>query len=236
MAETKKPLIYGKMADILTDIGTIEKTQRNAGQGWMFRGIDQFMNALHPILAKHRVVCIPMVAGESKVETIGKMVHIIQPYAYTFYAEDGSSVSGSMLGQGADPGDKAANKAASAALKYALMQTFMVPTEDMIDGDTDNPDLTGRAEQPKSTKKPPAQRDPKAGKVFKDAVDELAKRDCKGWKCSDDEYRKLWLDAVQLSATKELDSVAEWVKTKGRLQMHTDENGQPIDLLLLENK
>ncbi len=34
-----------------------------------------------------------------------------------------------------DNGDKGANKAISVALKYALLQTFMIPTQEMIDPD-----------------------------------------------------------------------------------------------------
>jgi hypothetical protein len=48
--------------------------------------------------------------------------------SYTFMAEDGSSVITSMAGEASDSGDKATSKALSMALKYALFQTFMIPT------------------------------------------------------------------------------------------------------------
>jgi hypothetical protein len=49
--------------------------------------------------------------------------------AYTFYASDGSSIRAVVVGEASDSADKSSNKAMSAALKYALLQIFCVPTE-----------------------------------------------------------------------------------------------------------
>jgi predicted RNA-binding protein with PIN domain len=48
---------------------------------------------------------------------------------------DWTSVTVTTIGEAADTSDKATNKAMSAALKYALIQTFSVPTKDMDDAD-----------------------------------------------------------------------------------------------------
>jgi hypothetical protein len=56
---------------------------------------------------------------------------------FTFRSsKDGSEVKVSTYGEAMDSGDKATNKAMSAALKYALMQTFTIPTEG--DNDSEN--------------------------------------------------------------------------------------------------
>lgn len=55
---------------------------------------------------------------------------------FTFFAEDGSSVSSTTIGEAMDTGDKSMNKAMSTAYKYALMQIFCIPTEE--DKDTEN--------------------------------------------------------------------------------------------------
>jgi hypothetical protein len=61
---------------------------------------------------------------------------------YDFFAEDGSKVTvGPIPAEGLDSGDKATNKALSAALKYALIQTFSVPTEDMAEADLETPEI-----------------------------------------------------------------------------------------------
>lgn len=142
--------IYKKMNDIMKDIGTVTKDQKNQQQGFKFRGIDQFVNALYPALCKHGVFMSPsvtQVTHELKDVTrsngkagVDKHVHL--QVEYTFYSTDGSSVKvGPIAAEGLDSGDKATNKALSAALKYALIQTFSVPTEDMAEGDLETPEI-----------------------------------------------------------------------------------------------
>ncbi len=141
------PLIYSKMLAVKKDIGSVGKDQKNTGQGWKFRGIDQFVNALHPILNKHGVGILPSVIQHAEpkfitttnkqgIEKTSKQSHVVMQYK--FFAEDGSSVDVTIPSEGVDPGDKGTNKALSAALKYALIQTFCVPTVDMAEADREN--------------------------------------------------------------------------------------------------
>jgi hypothetical protein len=51
-------------------------------------------------------------------------------------AEDGSKHTARTFGEAMDSGDKATNKAMSAAYKYMAFQTFAIPTEG--DNDADN--------------------------------------------------------------------------------------------------
>jgi len=144
-------MIFSKMLKVKKDIGSVSKDQVNSGQGWNFRGIDQFVNALHPILNKHGVgVSLDVKQNAETYQTVTlasgkerttKNTRIIMEY--TFFAEDGSSIKCSVPGEGADPGDKGTNKALSAALKYCLIQTFFVPTQDMAEGDRDITTIDG---------------------------------------------------------------------------------------------
>lgn len=142
------PMIYKKMNDVMKEIGHVGKDQKNVAQGFKFRGIDQFVNSLYPALCKHGVFMTPSVVSESHelkevVRSNGKAgidKHVHLQVTYTFYAEDGSWVRvGPIAAEGLDSGDKATNKALSAALKYALIQTFSIPTEDMAEGDLETP-------------------------------------------------------------------------------------------------
>lgn len=162
------PLIYTKMLEVKKDIGSVGKDQKNMGQGWTFRGIDQFVNALHPILNKHGVGILPSVVQHSEPKFItnektGKTSKNTQiTVKYTFFAEDGSTVDVVMPAEGVDPGDKGTNKALSAAFKYCLIQAFCVPTQDMEEADFGNSTVdgaTGKASAARSkptTKKPAA--------------------------------------------------------------------------------
>ena len=148
-------IIYKKMSDIMKDIGPVSKDQKNTVQGFKFRGIDQFVNALHPALVKNGVFMTPRctsytselkeVTRSSGKAGVDKHVSILMEY--DFFAEDGSKVTvGPIPAEGLDSGDKATNKALSAGLKYALIQTFSVPTEDMAEADLETPEIGKKVE------------------------------------------------------------------------------------------
>lgn len=143
-------LIYKKMSEVMKDIGAIGKDQKNTVQGFKFRGIDQFVNALHPALNRHGVFMTPRATHfTQEVKDVtrsngkaGVDKHVSIMMEYDFWAEDGSKVTvGPIPAEGVDSGDKATNKALSASLKYALIQTFSIPTEDMAEADLDSPEL-----------------------------------------------------------------------------------------------
>lgn len=150
MLTSNRPLIYKKMSDVMREIGAIGKDQKNQAQGFKFRGIDQFVNALYPALTRNGVFMAPRALRHDQeikevVRSNGKSgvdKHVSIMMEYTFYAEDGSSVViGPVPAEGLDSGDKATNKALSAALKYALIQTFSIPTEDMAEADLESPEM-----------------------------------------------------------------------------------------------
>jgi hypothetical protein len=154
--------IFKKMSQVMSEIGHVGKDQKNTAQGFKFRGIDQFVNSLYPALTKHGVFMSPrcvkevhelrtVVRGNGK-EGIDKHVNILMEY--DFFAEDGSKVTvGPIPAEGIDSGDKATNKALSAALKYALIQTFSIPTEDMAEGDLESPVISGYTKVESSSEK-----------------------------------------------------------------------------------
>jgi hypothetical protein len=136
--------IYESMAAIMADAGAITKSKKNQMQGFMFRGIDDVYNSLHSLFAKHQVLCVPVVeeykhtdAGTTKNGTM--QTRAIVKMGYKFIASDGSEVVASILGEGIDSGDKSTAKAMSVAHKYLLLQTFLIPTEDLVDGDAESP-------------------------------------------------------------------------------------------------
>jgi hypothetical protein len=154
-----RALIYKKMSDVMREIGAIGKDQKNQAQGFKFRGIDQFVNALYPALTKNGVFMAPRALRHDQeikdvVRSNGKSgvdKHVSIMMEYTFYAEDGSNVTvGPIPAEGLDSGDKATNKALSAALKYALIQTFSIPTEDMAEADLESPEMGSSAAAPVS--------------------------------------------------------------------------------------
>lgn len=145
--------IYQAITDIMSEGYAITKDKRNAQQGFRYRGIDDVLNTFQPLLAKHHVFVVPEVLDQQRQErTTGKggsLLYSLLRMRYTFYAEDGSSVSAVVIGEGMDSGDKASNKAMSVAMKYAMFQVFCIPTEEMQDPDAETPEPSKpKAEQP----------------------------------------------------------------------------------------
>ena len=137
-------LIYGKIAKIMQEVPAIGKTQRNAQQGYSYRGIDDAMNSLQNVLPKYGVFYVPEVIDSQREErttkTGGTLIYSVLKVKYTFFAEDGSHVSAVVQSEGMDSADKSSNKAMSAACKYALFQVFNIPTKEMVDPDDTTPE------------------------------------------------------------------------------------------------
>ena len=142
MSETNtKKNIYESITAIMGELGAVGKTSTNQSQGFKYRGIDAVMNALNPLLAKHKVFVVPEVLEYNREERENSnkknVISSISKVKYTFYAEDGSNVSAVVVGEGCDFGDKSMPKSLSIAFKYAFFQVFCIPTEEMVDPDAE---------------------------------------------------------------------------------------------------
>jgi hypothetical protein len=135
------PQIYAAMSAVMRELDAIGKDKRNQQQGFNYRGIDDVYNALHPLLAKHGIICTPDVLDKAREERTNAKGTVLAfttlRIRYTFWAGDGSSVACTVEGEGMDSGDKSSNKAMAVAHKYALLQTFCIPTQDMPDPDAE---------------------------------------------------------------------------------------------------
>lgn len=137
--------IYESITKVIADCPAIAKDSRNTqGNGYMYRGIDAVMNVFQPLLAKHKIFVVPQVLDTIREERVtskgANLIYSILRVKYTFFAEDGSFVEAVVQGEGMDSGDKASNKAMSAAFKYAMFQVFCIPTEEMKDSDAETPE------------------------------------------------------------------------------------------------
>lgn len=137
----EEKLIYKCIPAIMADIKHIGKDKRNTQQGFMFRGIDQVMNTMKPLLAKHGVFVVPEVIDRQREERASKngslLIYSILTVRHHFIALDGSEVCSVTVGEGMDAADKASNKAMAIAFKYACFQVFCIPTEEMAQDDPD---------------------------------------------------------------------------------------------------
>lgn len=139
MKEEHKRNIFETIDLIMKEVPAIGKTKQNTKQNYKFRGIDDVTNKLQPIFAKYKLFVVPKVLEQTREERKtsmgGTLLYSICKIKYTFYAEDGSYVEATVIGEGMDSGDKASNKAMAIAFKYVLSQVFCIPTEELKDPD-----------------------------------------------------------------------------------------------------
>lgn len=136
--------VISNVQEELSKIG-ISKNKKNEQQGFKFRGIDDVLNALSPLLAKHRLCIFPRCVERQCVERTtsrGSVIfYVTVKVEYDFVADDGSRHTVVTYGEAMDSADKATNKAMSAAYKYAAFQTFCIPTEETsVDADSSTPE------------------------------------------------------------------------------------------------
>ena len=112
----------------------------------MFRGHDDILNALNPLLSKHGVIVVPdvieRVTAQRETAKGNVMYEVNLHVRYRFYGAEGDYIEASTWGDGTDMGDKATNKAMTMAFKNALNQTFAISSEEFKDADADTPEET----------------------------------------------------------------------------------------------
>ena len=138
-------MIYEAITGIMSEIGAIGKNKTNTSQNFKYRGIDDVMNALQPMLVKYGVFVVPEILEQTREERTSRngaaLIYSICKIMFSFFAKDGSHVSAITIGEGMDSGDKATNKAMAIAFKYACFQVFCIPTEEMKDPDSESHEL-----------------------------------------------------------------------------------------------
>lgn len=151
MLEPATGTIHERIVAILAELPSIGKTAWNEQQRFHYRGHDDVMNAINPLLAKHGVFFAPRVltrtTAERQTQRGSTMYEVCLHVEYTFYAADGSSLAATAWGEGTDMGDKSTNKAMTMALKNVLAQVFALATAELSDADATSPEETTRGEQ-----------------------------------------------------------------------------------------
>ena len=152
----EKKLIYERIALINKEVEAIEKSQENTQQHFKYRGVDQVLNELHNLFAKHEVFITSEVLSSSREErqskSGGTLIWSIIDYKFYLITVDGSSISTTARGEAMDSGDKGSNKCISVALKYVMFNMFLIPTEEMLDPDKMTPELAAKKQAKKEEK------------------------------------------------------------------------------------
>jgi hypothetical protein len=168
---SKPGMIYDLIPKIMKDVGAIGKDRDNPQQRYKFRGIDDIYNACQPVMSKYGVISMPTkVIAREQVDRQsrggGTLVYTTLTMQFTFYAPDGSFVTAETVGEAMDSGDKSSNKAMSAAHKYAIIQTFSIPTDEPIDTENETHEVKAGSKSTAQRQSAPRERiDKSTGEV-----------------------------------------------------------------------
>ena len=110
----------------------IPKTHTNLKDQYQYRSIDDVLNRLGPLLAKHRLCVLPRVLKHRTKQCAGEqdamLVSVRLLAAFDLVsARDGSCHTVQAWGEALDGGDKGTAKAMSSAYKAAMLQAFCIP-------------------------------------------------------------------------------------------------------------
>lgn len=143
--------VYAAIAEVMGKLAQrgIAKTQENTFDNYKFRGIDDVYNALAPLLADAALVVLPRVLERTSTERAARdgkaMFYIVVVVEFDFISvKDGSTHVMRVYGEAMDRGDKATNKAMSAAYKYAMIEAFCIPVAGSEDADLTSPEVVSR--------------------------------------------------------------------------------------------
>ncbi len=135
------PQVYRAITAISAELSGagIAKRHRNERDDYRYRSIDDVLDRLSPLLAKHRLCVLPRVLERTVADRVGDgdllLVNVTLRIAFDLVSSaDGSSHTLEAFGEALDASDKATAKAMSSAYKHAMLQVFCVPVA-QIDGD-----------------------------------------------------------------------------------------------------
>lgn len=131
------------MGRIVADLPAIGKnSEMSQGAKFKYRGIEDVLNALNPLLSKYGVFVVPHeVTFLSETIRTTKGGGVMQAtrlkVAYRWYGPMGDFIPAGGTGEGADSGDKGTQKAMTSAFKYMLFETLCISTEEGNASDVD---------------------------------------------------------------------------------------------------
>ena len=121
-----------KFAEVRRRLGYIQKRGHNERHNYNYVTAADLAGSVGDILAELGVVVIPQlqsISTETPRSSSDRIARVVMNYRFVD-ASSGEELSVRVAGEGADAGDKAPYKAMTGALKYALLQSFLLATGD----------------------------------------------------------------------------------------------------------
>lgn len=139
--------LFAKLAKVMARLSRLPKEGRNTHFNYDFVTDGTIADAVRPALADEGVAFFASMVGVEKIEKITR-AHFVFTFAD---GETGATYSCPWIGEAIDTQDKGPAKAATSALKYFFLKTFVLSTGDP-DDDTDG-DAASKPKANRQTRK-----------------------------------------------------------------------------------
>jgi hypothetical protein len=132
----KEPNLRQRMMAAMNDITRVAKGGHNDKQGYDYTKADDIISEVRTALLAHGIVFLSSEVDQQRLpdresRNGGAILGVVVKMQFTLMdTTSDEKLVGDHSGEGMDSGDKATNKAKTAALKYFLQQTFLIPTGD----------------------------------------------------------------------------------------------------------
>src|SRR6478735_7946750 len=173
--KTVEPTLPRNIVEIIPlireELGAISKDKEaTAGARFSYRGHDDIVNAIVPLFNKYGIFTTVedehlIYQGREAANNKWATAAVIRK-AVTFWAPDGSSVTSTVAAESIDNGNKATGQAQTYAYRFALTQTFTIPT-----GEPDPDSLSGDFGVAGETQAAPTRTQPQAPAAAAPAAD-----------------------------------------------------------------
>lgn len=201
---------------IREELGAISKDdEATAGARFKYRGHDQIVNAIVPLFNKYGVFTTVedehlVYQGREAANNKWATAAVISKKV-TFWAPDGSNVTSTVVAESVDNGNKATGQAQTYAYRFALTQTFTIPTgepdPDTLSGDfgAADPKVEAPTRTQPQTPAAPAQADPEIATLRASIAEHLKAHGIEGG------------EAIRAAGKKFFNGRDGWENNKGAL-------------------
>jgi len=146
----EKLTVYQRFNLAMIEIKAVPKDRTNKEQGFKYRGSEDIINTVQPIITKHGLFFIPelieITTEERESRSGGNLIYRIMTFHDWIYGLEGDCIARpiDVVGESMDSGDKASQKAQTKAEALAFVKAFKIPTgdgdSDTSEGESSGPD------------------------------------------------------------------------------------------------
>lgn len=165
--------VYEKILNVMNEVGYLNKdgfVETGKGKGYKALTDEKVLTAIRPVMVKHRLVMLPIKTEHRRIdekvkdyqgnEKTNRITDVDMTFRIIDVDDPTSFIDVVSSGTGVDTQDKGIGKAQTYAKKYALLNSFLIPSgedTDQISSEKYTEQLMGAPAEPATPPAAPAQ-------------------------------------------------------------------------------